>query len=185
MARLMIVGPDLIAVGAVAGAYASDYAPPVGLVLVPSDTAKIGDTFDPVTGEFLTPAVPLDQRRATAVAMIEAHKARLMAAGAPYAGRRVELDDASRANLNGVVTTALLMEVGAISEWPADYALGWITLDNSRIPLPTPMDGITLGLTVAHWYSGLVQFCRSAKDAVLASEAPEVVVEGLDWSPWS
>lgn len=90
-----------------------------------------------------------------------------LAAGAPYAGHRIALDDASRADLSGMAATALAASTG-FAPWPASYQQGWITMDNSRIPLPTPGDGLALAAAAGDYYASAVQRARDRKDAAVA-----------------
>lgn len=182
MARLVLVGPDLIAANIVRAE--AGYEPPQGYVAIASDAAQIGQRFDPMTGLFSRSPAQVEARRVALVAAAEVRKNAIRDAGAPYQGKRIAVDDASRANLGAVVTTALLLETGAITAWPEEYAQGWICMDNSRIPLTGPVEGIMLGMTAARWYAGLVQFCRDTKDAILAAEDPEAADAARDWSPW-
>lgn len=182
MARIMLVGADLVVTNAVV-AHAGYEAPP-GFTAIASDTAGIGDTFDPVTGEFRPTVASVSSRREARLEDVRVMKQKLLDAGAPFSGKRIEMDDATRANLSGMAVTALLVSSGAIPEWPASYAQGWITLDNSRLSLPTPQDGIALAANVAGWYSGLVQYSRDAKDAVLTADDPDAAWAALDWMPW-
>lgn len=178
----MLVNADLIAVTAVV--VGPGYVPPAGLVPIASDDAAIGDFFDPVTGSFSAPVIPLARRRATLLAKVNELKATILALGAPFGGKRILVDDASRADLSGLALTAALVEMGALNAWPESYSQGWICLDNSRVPLPSPQDGVNLAATAASWYSVVVQFARTAKDIVLNAEDPEAAFDALDWSPW-
>ncbi|MBN9027888.1 MAG: hypothetical protein J0H20_20445, partial [Rhizobiales bacterium] len=49
-------------------------------------------------------------------------------------------------------------------------ALGWITIENVRIALPTPADGLGLAATVGNFYAALRQHGRNLKDLVEAAE---------------
>lgn len=180
--RMALVGPDL-RVANIATAERG-WNPGGGLVAVESATAGPGDVFDPVMGVFSEAPGVAAERRALALESVRAKRAELMAAGAPYAGKRVEVDDASRANLNSVVTVALICQ-GRLVPWPEALQAGWICLDNTRLPLPAPEDAIALGLTVSGWYSGLIQFARDRKNEVLAAADPLAAARAIDWSPWS
>ncbi|WP_172428719.1 DUF4376 domain-containing protein [Azospirillum brasilense] len=121
-----------------------------------------------------TPEWTLDERRATVAAAVDALRDQLMGEGAEHGGKRFALTDVSRTDLGGMATTGALVLMGAL-DWPADYATGWIALDNTRLPLPTPQDGIALAAAVAGRYAALVQAARDIKDAVLASDEPEAI----------
>lgn len=140
-----------------------------GLVLA------VGDDGRPVMVAPQTPPAPtLDERRAQAAAAVDALRDERMAEGAEHAGKRFALDGTSRTDLGGMATTGALVLMGAL-DWPADYVTGWIALDNTRLPLPTPHDGIALAAAVAARYAALVQAARDIKDAVLASDEPEAI----------
>lgn len=91
---------------------------------------------------------------------------------------RVALDDGSRADMGGMATTAVAAAGGAVP-WPASYQLGWITIENLRIPLPTPADGLALAALVGDYYAQVRQHARDLKDAVLAAE-DEAALEAID-----
>ncbi|WP_175426634.1 DUF4376 domain-containing protein [Azospirillum brasilense] len=126
------------------------------------------------------PPPTLAERRATVAAAVDALRDRHMDEGAEHGGKRFALDGTSRTDLAGMATTAALVQLGAL-EWPADYATGWIALDNSRLPLPTPQDGIALAAAVAARYAALVQAARTIKDAVVASDDPETIDIAAGW----
>ena len=81
----------------------------------------------------------------------------------------------SRTDQGGMATMAGLVVMGLLP-WPDSYAQGWIALDNTRLPLPTPQDGIALAAVVGVTYSALAQHARTLKDAALAGD-PAVVDE--------
>ncbi|TWA87141.1 uncharacterized protein DUF4376 [Azospirillum brasilense] len=120
------------------------------------------------------PVLTLAERRAAVAAAVDARRDQLMAEGAEHGGKRFALDGTSRTDLGGMATTGVLVLMGAL-DWPADYATGWIAADNTRLPLPTPQDGIALAAAVAGRYAALVQAARTIKDAVLASDEPESI----------
>ncbi|WP_372400745.1 hypothetical protein ABMY26_36600 (plasmid) [Azospirillum sp. HJ39] len=57
---------------------------------------------------------------------------------------------------------------------PKAIAQGWIAIDNTRLPLPGPVDGIALAAAVGIAYSAIVQHARDLKDAAQASDDPTV-----------
>lgn len=114
-----------------------------------------------------------DARRRELAAQVNAERDRRLASGAPYAGRRIEVTDKGRADMGGMAVTAVAASAGALP-WPESYAQGWITSDNSRLPLPTPADGLALAAAVGDWYAATVQHARSLKDAVLGGEAVDI-----------
>lgn len=100
--------------------------------------------------------------------------ARLAAGAAIPAGEttlHVALDDGSRADMGAMATTALAVQVtsGAVP-WPESYQTGWITIENIRIPLPGPADGLALAAAVGVVYATIRQHGRDLKDAILAAE---------------
>jgi hypothetical protein len=179
--RYAVVGPEL-AVRNVVLAEAG-WSPELGLAVVASETARIGDTFDPVQGVFLAPAGALDAERAAARDEVQRRRDDVMRGGCPYGGLHIEVDDASRANLLGMVVAAGLAIAGT-APWPENLSRGWITLENERIPLPEPAQATALGLFVLNWYSGLIQFAADLKKSVLAADDPRAVAAAADWSPW-
>jgi len=107
------------------------------------------------------------------VTAIQAERDRRLRAGALHQGKRFAMDGDSRTDQGGMATTAALVQLGALP-WPESYAQGWISLDNTRLPLPTPQDGIALAATVAVTYSALIQHARDLKDAALAGDPASV-----------
>lgn len=124
-----------------------------------------------ITSEFadLLPIWSLDDLRAAKLASIAATADALLAAGAPVdGGKHVALDDGSRADLTAMAATATAASAGAVT-WPESYSRGWITIENVRIPLATPADGLALAASVGDWYAAIVQHRRDLKDATLAA----------------
>ena len=141
-----------------------------GAVLGP-EGAAIGWAFD---GETWTapvgPPLSFEDLRATKLAAISASADALLAAGAPVdGGLHIALDDGSRADLTAMAATATASSAGAVT-WPESYSRGWISVENVRIPLATPADGLTLAASVGNWYAAIVQHRRDLKDAALAAE---------------
>jgi hypothetical protein len=117
----------------------------------------------------LAPAPSFADLQAAAVAAITALAAARLAAGAPIGGGlHIAVDDGSRADLGAMATTALAAASQSI-DWPESYALGWITVENIRLPLAGPADGLVLAAAVGDWYARVVQRRRTLKDAVLAA----------------
>lgn len=145
---------------------AERFAPDLAWIACPEDVVQ-GWRF--ADGAFLAPAGPgLEELRAAKVAAISARVASLLAAGAPYGGQRIALDAASRADLGAMATTALAAQAGSVS-WPESYALGWISIDNIRIPLPAPAAGLALAAEAGDCYARIIQAGRSLKDQALAA----------------
>ena len=123
-------------------------------------------------GDWVAPKQILDREsilRATKLSAISASADALLSAGAPVAsGLHIALDDGSRADLTAMASTATAASAGAVS-WPESYSRGWITIENLRIPLATPADGLALAASVGDWYAAVVQHRRDQKDAALAA----------------
>lgn len=121
------------------------------------------------------PAPPsqFEANRLAVLAQIVAKVEALLAAGATIEHEEqilhVALTDASRADVGGMATTAMAAIGGAVP-WPTSYSRGWITVENVRIPMPTPADGLSLAAQVGDYYASVVQNGRDLKDAVLAAE---------------
>lgn len=123
-------------------------------------------------GDWVAPNQALDREsilRAAKLAAISASADALLTAGAPVSGGlHVALDDGSRADLMVMASTATAASAGAVS-WPESYSRGWIAVENLRIPLATPADGLALAASVGDWYAAVVQHRRDLKDAALAA----------------
>ncbi|WEK50307.1 MAG: hypothetical protein P0Y66_22135 [Candidatus Kaistia colombiensis] len=165
--RTAVISGGIVANVVLAGA---GWTPPEGSTAVASETAEIGDLYS--GGVFSKPPVPaptLDEVRAAKLDAIGAQISVRLAAGAPIGGLHIALDDGSRADMTAMGTTAIGAASSAIP-WPASYALGWITIENVRIPLPGPADGLGLAATVGDHYAQLRQHGRDLKDLVEAAE---------------
>jgi hypothetical protein len=152
-----------------------------GAVLGPEDVG-IGWKFD--GADWTAPAVrepSLDDLRAATVAAINAAADVLITAGAPVAGGlHIALDDGSRADLTAMAATAMAASANAFP-WPESYSRGWITIENVRILLATPADGLTLAASAGDYYAAIVQHRRDLKDAALAAE-DEAALDAIDIS---
>ena len=126
-------------------------------------------TPDEVSGLDALRGDELRQLRAAKLAAIAATADTLLAAGAPVdGGLHVALDDRSSADLMVMASTETAASAGTVS-WPESYSRGWIAIENMRIPLATPADGLALAASVGEWYAAVVQHRRDLKDAVLAA----------------
>ena len=119
------------------------------------------------------------------LAMLDAVNARassILAAGAPivHGGQtyHIDLTDGSRANMGSMATTAI-GAVASLVPWPAEYQQGWITMENPRIPLPTPADGLALASAVGIFYAACLQRGRDLKNAVIAA-ADATALDAID-----
>lgn len=134
-------------------------------------------------GEIASRPVPtLEDRRGMLLAAVNIRLDAALAAGAPVTvgedTLHVALDDGSRADMTGMAATALAAAGGAVP-WPDSYALGWITIENVRIPLTMPGEGLVLAASVGNHYATIRQNARTLKDAVLAA-ADEVALDAID-----
>lgn len=120
----------------------------------------------------------LAERRAALIYDIDARRDLMVTAGAPIGGLHVAIGDGSRADMGAMATTALAAASSAVP-WPESYAVGWIAIENVRIPLPAPADGLALAATVGDWYARIVQRARTLKDAALAAE-DAAALEAID-----
>lgn len=152
-----------------------------GFVEGPED-AICGFLFDGEAFSAPPSASPSDTRRASLTTAINAHVTSLLAAGAPIpvgeTTLHVAIDDGSRADMGGMALTASLAKSGA-APWPDDYSRGWITIENIRIPLPTPDDGIALAYPVGLYYAAVRQRGRDLKDAIEAA-ADDAALDAID-----
>lgn len=143
----------------------NDYVPPSGHSTVPDEgeTATIGATWNGT--EFVAPPAPAPDL----VAYADQKKVAILGQGALHVGTglHIPLDDASRADLSGMATTALATIGGALP-WPDEYAQGWITIENVRIPMATAQDGLALAALAGAHYAAVVQLARTIKDQVIA-----------------
>lgn len=122
----------------------------------------------PSMAELEAAVPPIETSRATKLAAIVRRVAAKLAAGAPVGGLHVALDDGSRADMTAMGTTAIAAASGALP-WPDSYSQGWITVENIRIPLPTPADGLGLAATVGNHYAQIRQHGRDLKDLTEAA----------------
>ncbi|KQT52275.1 hypothetical protein ASG54_17875 [Aureimonas sp. Leaf460] len=123
--------------------------------------------------------LPVQEVGARKLAAIDQERNGILSAGYPVPGTSLHIDmsDGTRADLGAVAVTALVVKAGALA-WPEGYAHGWITMENERLPLPTPDDGIGLAYGVGAFYSVVVQHGRTLKDSVLALIAADDI-EGI------
>ncbi|MGO7576609.1 hypothetical protein ACC699_17185 [Rhizobium ruizarguesonis] len=114
-------------------------------------------------------AAALSAEEAPTVAQVDEKIASIFAGGAPAAGGlHISLSDGSRSDMGAMATTALAAISGAV-EWPQSYAQGWITIENIRIALASPAEGLVLAASVGAYYAAVVQHGRDLKDAILAA----------------
>ncbi|KAA0582683.1 DUF4376 domain-containing protein [Azospirillum sp. Sh1] len=154
-------------------------------VRLPADLWDIGDEVATVTYamEGLTAeerAAQMAGARVGRVAAINEERDRRLAAGAPYGGKRIDVSDRGRADLGGMAIAAMLATAGTVP-WTGGYSAGWITMDNTRFPLPTPADGLALSAAVGDWYGRTMQYARDMKDAVLSAADPAAIPIADGW----
>lgn len=124
----------------------------------------------------------IEEHRSEKLAAVQAKAAALLTAGAPVTHEgetmHIALDDGSRADLTGMATTAMAAIAGTVP-WPGSYQQGWITIENVRIPLGAPADGIALAATAGDYYACIIQRARDLKDAI-AGAADEDALSAID-----
>ena len=109
----------------------------------------------------------LGQVKADLISAAGGEFARRIAAGAPYAGQQVQIDDGSRANLTALAVQAQASLSG--QPWPDGYARGWIAVGGIRIPLAKPEDGFALAQATGAFYASLVQHEQDLIDEITAA----------------
>ncbi|MCY1668310.1 DUF4376 domain-containing protein [Rhizobium sp. SL86] len=144
-----------------------------------------GGSVQTIDGELV--AVPrgvsFADQQADKLRLIDAKANDLLNGGYATGGLHVSLTDASRADLTAMATTAGFAVSGVVP-WPESYQLGWISIENVRIPLPTPEEGILLAAAIGDFYARIKQHARSLKDAVtLAEDADGLVAIDIE-SGW-
>lgn len=118
-------------------------------------------------------AAELEARRVIKISAIDGYAEQLLSAGAPVEAGGVMLHVSylgeARTDMTAMAATAGLATAGLMS-WPADYARGWISVENVRIPIPAPADGLALAERVGIYYAAIRQHARDLKDIALAAE---------------
>ncbi|CAA0086845.1 Uncharacterised protein [Starkeya nomas] len=167
---------DLPAGLAIADAFHPDVAST--MIEAPDPAVTVGWLWD---GEALSPPTTdhAEHQRAM-IAAVDARRDGILAGGYPTAGLHISLSNASRADMTAMAATALAAIGGAIP-WPDSYALGWIAMENERLALATPVEGLTLAGLVGDYYARTVQHARTLKDAVLAAP-DEAALDAIDIS---
>lgn len=149
---------------------------PEGTVEVP---LKPGAGYEFSGVEWIRKPPTIVDLRASKAAAIVTKADTLLTVGAPAdSGLHVALDERSLSDLaimSGIATAAAS---GAVV-WPDSYVRGWITVENVRIPLATPIAGLALAASVGNYYAAIVQHRRDLKDATLAA-GDATVLEAID-----
>lgn len=146
-----------------------------GAQIGPADVG-IGWSFDGTNWSAPSASAPaFDELRAEKLAAIQTEAGRRLITGASVEGElHVALDDGSRTDLTAMAATATAAASGAVT-WPESYSRGWISIENVRIPLPTPAAGLTLAAKVGDYYAAIIQHRRDLKDAALAAETADAL----------
>lgn len=164
--------------------YLYDPRPAIDVVVAP-DGVFAGWLYS--NGAFTAPPpleLSLEGIRLAKLAAITAAADALLAAGAPIEGDlHVRLvpkreGEQPRADLAAMGAVAIGAMAGMMA-WPETYALGWITEENIRHPLPTPQAGAALAERVGAYFAAVVQHARDLKDAAIAAE-DEAALAAID-----
>jgi hypothetical protein len=142
----------------------------VSALVACADEVEQGWTYDgKIFAAYVAPAPNVDQLKATKLVEIDAKISEVLSVGAPVSGGlHASLDDSSRADMSAMATTALAAS-SAVVAWPDSYKEGWISIENTRITLPTPADGLSLAAAVGDYYAKVRQNGRTLKDTVNAA----------------
>lgn len=162
-------------------------------------TERAGGVLDTETGRMLLPADPewaasyrpwleagndpdppiaaagptIEERRAVAIARVNAMRDRAIGLGVEWAGHRWDSDARSRANLTGAVVA-----VSAGVPLPADFA--WRTADNVDVRLgPAPL--VELGAAMLAFVNACYARSWALKAEIDAAEAPEAIDLEAGW----
>lgn len=110
----------------------------------------------------------LAEAQAAAVERAANQFASVIAAGRNYNGKNFQIDDASRINIGGASTLAVVCNSGADTWDPNFY---WRASDNTNVPLATPAAMIAFASNTAAYYSALsfVLFTHKANIAALTT----------------
>lgn len=126
------------------------------------------DRYRYIGGDIAEIGPTIEAQRLAKVAAIDQTKAARFAAGAPFGAQRIAVDDRSRTDMVSMAVAADLAARGVVP-WSQGYTDGWICIDNTRLPLPAPADGLALAAHVGDWYARTIQRARDLKDAALAA----------------
>lgn len=91
-----------------------------------------------------------------------AYEGERIAAGCTYGGNRFQIDQASRVNINGASTMALIAAQNAQA-----FSIGWRATDNSTVTFDGPAM-IGFGVAVGSYYSALFAHYQALKDQIVA-----------------
>lgn len=148
-----------------------------------NEEVTIGQTFR--DGDFIpTDVNNLDTLKSSLLSEIKSKEIAVLFSGAPFrASQHIALDDVSRVDLGAMAMTASAALSGQV-DWPASYSRGWISVENTRIPLKTAKDGISLAAFAGDFYAKVKQHARDLKDKVTeANSADDISAIDID-SGW-
>lgn len=80
------------------------------------------------------------------------------------------------------MTMPALAAISGALPWPEDYAQGWISIENVRIPMPSPQDGLTIAARAGARYASIVQAVRDIKDHIATGAITTVAEIDLRFS---
>lgn len=147
---------------------------PENAIVISTETLEIlvkyPEKYKYVSGSLVEIAQSIASARSEKISAIEDEKARRLAEGVPINGKRISVDNTARTDMVSMAMAASLAQGGSI-DWSAGYSNGWICMDNSRFPLPSPADGISLAAFIGDWYSRTVQRARDLKDSALSASS--------------
>lgn len=105
------------------------------------------------------------------VSAINKEKTARLDEGAPYDGKRYQVDAESLANIGGMLHAASLA-LQNMMEWGAPYNQR-IAVDNTVTTFATPLAAIAFAAAVGAWYGSTVLYARTLKDAALEGGTPD------------
>lgn len=148
---------------------------------VPRPTPGRGEAVDKTPNGWVIRPMTEDEwaellaaERAEVLAKIDEKARQLREAGAPYMGKIIDFHTEKEWNRILAMTVSAYMATSGFLPWPEEYQLGWITRDNSRIPLPLPTDGMSLASRVIDWENQITNNARNLKDRVNAGEEVDI-----------
>lgn len=116
-------------------------------------------------------ALELRDAKADKVTAINAAFDAEIAAGFSYAGKVIDLDEASRANIAAAATRAMAVALALPGmAWPDGFA--WRTKDNTTLDLD-PSEMLGMGQEAADRFTALILIRGALKDAVAAATSAE------------
>ncbi|WP_375453707.1 DUF4376 domain-containing protein [uncultured Methylobacterium sp.] len=149
----------------------------VGFTQVSSETAEIGDAYDPATGTFSPPGIPLATLRAEASAQVMATRAARIVGGFTFQGVRYQTRDDDRENIAGAAQLAFMAlvagakagdlfwdgSVDPVTGAPVPFA--WIAEDNGTVTMDAPTM-VAFGKAAAAFKQGCIFAAFTLKGAI-------------------